>query len=662
MNDEQRIISLRKELERYNHSYYILDKPSISDFEFDKLLDELQELENKFPRLFDINSPTERVGDGLISSFETIDHKYPMLSLGNTYSEDDLFDFDKRIKKIINTDFEYVCELKYDGVSISLIYENGKLVQALTRGDGSKGDNVINNVRTIKSIPLEIFGDYPQRFEIRGEIFLPLKGFNKLNQQREKNYLEPFSNPRNTASGSLKMLDSREVSKRPLDCYLYYLLGENLPSDNHYTNLQHARKWGFKIPDEIEVFNNINDVNLFVGKWDNNRYNLSYEIDGIVIKVNNINTQSKLGYTAKSPRWAISYKFKALQAKTKLLSVSYQVGRTGAITPVANLEPILLAGTIVKRASLHNEDQIHKLGIKINDYVFIEKGGEIIPKIVSVSLKDRDSFATSIEFIKNCPECNEPLNRIGEDVKHYCINQINCLPQLKGRFEHFISKKTLNIDGLGPETIDLLFKNEKIKVLSDLYLLKYEDLLPLKKDGKKWSSNIIDGIEESKKITFEKVLFGLGIRYVGETISIILCKNFNTIDNLISASYEDLIDVDEIGDRIAQSIIDYFAVSSNIDLVKRLTDFGLQFNYLSKVKSSILKDKNIVISGKFEDYSREELKALVEEHNGKNISSISKKTTFVLAGENIGPSKLKKAINLEIEIININQFLNILNL
>jgi len=662
MNEQERIYSLRKEIEHHNHSYYVLDKPLVSDFEFDNLLKELQALEKEFPQYFDINSPTQRVGGGLINGFESINHKYPMLSLGNTYSEEDLIDFDKRIKKLIDNNFEYVCELKYDGVSISLIYENGKLISAITRGDGKSGDNVIDNVRTIKSIPLNLFDDFPEKFEIRGEIFLPIEGFNKLNEERKKENLEPFSNPRNTASGSLKLLDSKQVAKRPLDCFLYHLLGEDLPSDEHFKNLNCAKDWGFKIPNETQLCKNISDVINFVNKWEKDRDKLPYEIDGIVVKVNDITLQKKLGYTAKSPRWAISYKFKAIQAKTKLLDVSYQVGRTGAITPVANLEPILLAGTIVKRASLHNADQIEKLGIRINDYVFIEKGGEIIPKIISVSLEDRDLFTLPIKFIENCPECKCSLHKIDGDAKHYCLNQLNCLPQLKGKFEHFISKKTLNIDGLGPETIDLLFKENKIKVLSDLYLLQYEDLLPLKKDGKKWAGNIINSIEASKKIPFENVLFGLGIRYVGETVSVILCKNFDNINNLISATYEDLINIDEIGDRIAQSIVSFFNDYLNIKLIEDLQGFGLQFNYVSNVKSNLLKDKNVVISGKFLDYSRDELKSMVEQHNGKNLSSISKKTTFVLAGQNIGPSKLKKAVSLEIEIIDINQFLDMINL
>ena len=661
MNEYQSIALLRKELEHHNHAYYVLDNPVITDYEFDALLLKLEDLENKNPECFDANSPSQRVGGSLIEGFESVKHSYPMLSLGNTYSNDDLFDFDKRVKKFIEYDYEYICELKYDGVSISLIYEDGSLKKAITRGDGSSGDNVISNVRTIKSIPLELFGNYPNEFEIRGEIFLPINGFKKLNKQRIKNNLEPFSNPRNTASGSLKMLNSFEVSKRPLDCYLYHLLGEDLPSDNHYDNLQIAKDWGFKIPNETSKCNNIDEVTNYIKKWETERRNLPYEIDGIVIKINNLNTQNKLGFTAKSPRWAISYKFKAEQAKTKLISVDYQVGRTGAITPVANLEPIQLAGTIVKRASLHNADQIHKLDVRINDSVFIEKGGEIIPKITSVYLKDRDLFSIPIKFITNCPECNDPLQRIGDDAKHYCLNQLKCPPQIKGRFEHFISKKALNIDGLGPETIDLLFNSNKIKIISDLYLLKYDDLLHLKKDGKKWSSNIISGLESSKKISFEKVLFGLGIRHVGETVSITLCKNFKNINNLMSATYDDLIDVDEIGERIAHSIINFFGNLSNVNLINDLVNFGLQFSYINQSKSSKLESMNIVISGKFIEYSREELKSIVEEHNGKNISSISKKTTFVLAGENVGPSKLKKAITLGIKVIDINQFLDIIN-
>ena len=661
MNEKERIFSLRKEINYHNHAYYVKDTPEISDFEFDALLNELINLENKFPEYFDVNSPTQRVGSSLVDGFETIDHNYPMLSLGNTYSEEDLFDFDTRTKKIISSDFDYVCELKYDGVSISLIYENGELVSAITRGDGKKGDNVISNVRTIKSIPLQLTGDYPSKFEIRGEIFIPIDEFNNLNIEREKQNLEPFSNPRNTASGSLKMLDSTDVAKRPLDCYLYHVLGENLPSKYHFENLQHAKKWGFKISSNTRICKNISDVIDFVKQWDSERNKLPFEIDGLVIKVNDLELHEKLGFTAKSPRWAISYKFKALQAKTKLKGITYQVGRTGAITPVADLKPVQLAGTLVKRASLHNEEQINKLGIQINDYVLVEKGGEIIPKIVGVSLKDRDLFNIPVDFIKDCPECGSELIKLEDDAKHYCINSSNCLPQIKGKFEHFISKKAMNIEELGPKTIDLLFDNNLIKNIADLYSIEYEDLLPFKKDGKKWASNVIEGIKKSKNIPFEKVLFGLGIRYVGETVSLKLCKNLNNIDNIISSTFEDLINIDEIGERIANSVIDYFNIPDNLDLIEKLKGFGLQFTYISNVSSNLLEGENIVISGKFEDYSRDELKKLVEKHNGKNLSSISKKTTFVLAGENIGPSKLKKANLLNIEIISINQFLQKIN-
>ena len=661
MNDKERIYFLRKEIDLHNHSYYVEDSPKISDFEFDILLNELIQLEEKHPELFDINSPTQRVGASLVDSFETINHTYPMLSLGNTYSEDDLIDFDNRIRKLISSDFDYVCELKFDGVSISLNYENGKLINAITRGDGKKGDNVISNVRTIKSIPLQLTGDFPQKFEIRGEIFIPIGDFKKLNTERIKHNLEPFSNPRNTASGSLKMLDSSDVAKRPLDCFLYHIIGEDIPSDKHYENLLLAKNWGFKISSDIQKCNDISAVIKYVNDWDKKRNNLPFEIDGIVIKVNNILLQEKLGFTAKSPRWAISYKFKALQAKTQLKGITYQVGRTGAITPVADLEPVQLAGTIVKRASLHNEEQINKLGIQINDYVFVEKGGEIIPKIVSVSLKDRDLFNVPINFIDNCPECDSKLIKLEDDAKHYCINSVNCLPQIKGKFEHFISKKAMNIEELGPKTIDLLFDNNLIRDISDLYALNYEELLPFKKDGKKWSSNVIDGIQKSKNIPFEKVLFGLGIRYVGETVSLILCKNLNNIDNIISSSYEELTNIDEIGERIADSVISFFKNSENLVLIEKLKSFGLNFNYVSKASSNLLQNQNIVISGKFINYSRAELKKIVEKHNGKNLSSISKKTTFVLAGENMGPSKLKKANLLNIKIIDINQFLEIIS-
>tara|TARA_B110000240_G_scaffold190783_1_gene232417 strand:+ start:2486 stop:4474 length:1989 start_codon:yes stop_codon:yes gene_type:complete len=661
MNDIDRIDSLRREIEDHNHSYYVLDNPTISDFNFDTLLLELQNLEKKLPHYFNSNSPTQRVGGGLISGFKSVNHNYPMLSLSNTYSDQDLIDFDNRVKKIISDNFEYVCELKYDGVSISLIYENGTLIKAITRGDGSKGDDVIKNVKTIKSIPLNLFGNYPNKLEMRGEIFIPLKGFEQLNIDRRKSGLELFANPRNTASGSLKLLNSTTVASRPLDCFLYYMLGDDLPSNNHFENLQKAKDFGFKIPIEIEKFSDINGVLGFVKKWNEKRHDLPFEIDGIVIKVNNINLQNQLGFTAKSPRWAISYKFKAIQAITRLLDVVYQVGRTGAITPVAILDPVALGGTTVKRASLHNKEQIDKLDLRINDAVFIEKGGEIIPKIVSVDKSSRDIFSLPIDFISSCPECKSSLSRIEGDVKHYCINHLFCPPQIQSRFEHFVSRKTMNIEGLGPETILLLLENNKIKSLSDLYELQIEDLLPFKKEGNKWAENIILGLEKSKSIPFEKVLFSLGIRHVGQTVALILSRYFMNIDNIISADFEDLVDINEIGESIAISIIDFFSVDANLLLITKLKNFGIQFDYKqSNFKSSLLKNMSILISGKFQDYSRDALKKIIEENKGKNISSISKKTTFVLAGENIGPSKLKKAKDLNIKLLSINDFLKII--
>jgi len=661
MNDIDRIDSLRRELEDHNHSYYVLDNPTISDFNFDTLLLELQNLEKKLPHYFNSNSPTQRVGGGLISGFKSVNHNYPMLSLSNTYSDQDLIDFDNRVKKIISDNFEYVCELKYDGVSISLIYENGTLIKAITRGDGSKGDDVIKNVKTIKSIPLNLFGNYPNKLEMRGEIFIPLEGFEQLNIDRRKSGLGLFANPRNTASGSLKLLNSTTVASRPLDCFLYYMLGDDLPSNNHFENLQKAKDFGFKIPREIEKFSDINGVLGFVKKWNEKRHDLPFEIDGIVIKVNNINLQNQLGFTAKSPRWAISYKFKAIQAITRLLDVVYQVGRTGAITPVAILDPVALGGTTVKRASLHNKEQIDKLDLRINDAVFIEKGGEIIPKIVSVDKSSRDIFSLPIDFISSCPECKSFLSRIEGDVKHYCINHLFCPPQIQSRFEHFVSRKTMNIEGLGPETILLLLENNKIKSLSDLYELQIEDLLPFKKEGNKWAENIILGLEKSKSIPFEKVLFSLGIRHVGQTVALILSRYFMNIDNIISADFEDLVDINEIGESIAISIIDFFSVDANLLLVTKLKNFGIQFDFKqSNFKSSLLKNMSILISGKFQDYSRDALKKIIEENEGKNISSISKKTTFVLAGENIGPSKLKKAKDLNIKLLSINDFLKII--
>ena len=659
MNVQDRIVFLRSELQQHNYNYYVLDKPTISDFEFDMLLNELIDLEKQNPQYYDANSPTQRVGGELIKSFDTVAHEYRMLSLGNTYSAEELVDFDKRITKLVETDIEYVCELKYDGVSISLKYENGELKQALTRGNGTHGDDVTVNVKTINSIPLKLKGDYPSKFEIRGEIFLPHKGFEQMNEKRIANDLEPFANPRNAASGSVKMQDSKEVAKRPLDCFLYYLLGKELPSQRHYENLQTAREWGFKIPHEIEVCSSIDKVINFVNYWDNKRHHLPYDIDGIVIKVNDLRLQEQLGFTAKSPRWAISYKFKAEQVSTVLNEITYQVGRTGAITPVANLEAVLLAGTVVKRASLHNADQISKLDIRVGDKVFVEKGGEIIPKIVGVALKERDLFSQPTVYISHCPECNTSLVRSEGDAKHYCPNDLMCPPQIKGKFEHFISKKAMDIDGIGPETIDLLFENQLIASIPDLYDLKKEDLLPFKKEGEKWASNIIEGLEQSKAIPFERLLFALGIRYVGETVSKVLVKEFQHIDHLMIADKERLENVDEIGEKIAESVVLYFQNKENIKLIDRLKNQGLCFEIgeESKAISSQLSGMSIVISGVFSHFSRDELKKLIEQHGGKNVSSISKKTTFVVAGENMGPSKLQKAEKLNVPLLSEDEFI-----
>jgi len=659
MKSQERIAFLRKELSAYNHAYYVNDAAVISDFKFDQLLIELQQLEDNNPHLFDANSPTQRVGGELLDGFKAVKHNYRMLSLGNTYSAEDLHDFDVRINKLTDDDFEYVCELKYDGISISLTYENGELTQALTRGDGTQGDDVTVNVKTIKSIPLRLKGDFPEKFEIRGEIFLPIAALTSMNVIRVQQGLEPYANPRNTASGSLKLLDTKEVAKRPLDCYLYHLLGEDLPSNMHFDNLQKAREWGFKIPSEIETHKSINEVLKFTEKWDIKRHDLPYEIDGIVIKVNDINLQEEMGFTSKSPRWAISYKFKAEQAVTILEEITYQVGRTGAITPVANLTPVQLAGTTVKRASLHNADQIQKLDIREGDKVFVEKGGEIIPKVVGVDLTYRDLFSQPTNYISYCPSCNTELVRKEGDVKHYCPNSESCSPQIKGRFEHFISRKAMNIDGLGGETIELLIQEGLISEISDLYLLGKEDVLPLERIAEKSAANLILGLEASKNIPFERVLFGLGIRYVGETVAKVLVKHFKTIDRIIIADMETMISVDEIGHKIAESIVFYFSQQKNIDLIIALKNSGLQF--VSKIedtsKSDLLKGMKIVVSGVFNKYNRSELNRMIEEHGGKNVGSISKSTTFVLAGENMGPSKKEKAETLGVNMVNEDEFL-----
>ena len=659
MDVEERIAFLRQEVSKHNHKYYTLDNPSISDFEFDSLFKELQHLENNYPQFSDSNSPTQRVGGEVIDGFTTVSHKYSMLSLGNTYSEADLLDFDARIKKKIDQPIRYVCELKYDGVSISLTYKNGTLFQAITRGDGTKGDDVTKNVRTIKSIPLKLQGNYLNEFEIRGEIFLRLSDFKKMNAKRVTAGLEPYANPRNTASGSLKLLDPKEVAKRPLDCFLYYLLAEDIPTNSHFENLQYAKSWGFKVPNEIEKFNDIDGVISFVQLWEDKRHNLPFEIDGIVIKVDDVNIQQEMGDTAKSPRWAISYKFKAEQVSTRLNKITYQVGRTGAITPVANLEPVQLAGTTVKRSSLHNADQIAKLDIRVGDIVYVEKGGEIIPKVVGVELKDRDLFSSPTVYINNCPSCNTQLIREEGDAKHYCLNKAECFPQIIGRFEHFIGRKAMRIDSLGSETIELLIKKRLVSEISDLYTLQVGDLLPLKKDGRKWAENIITGINKSRVIPFDRVLFALGIRYVGETVAKKLTTHFITIDNLMKASFKELVDVDEIGNKIAESLVDYFSEQNNIDLIEQLRSHNLCFRAVNKEEnlSDKLHGKSIVISGVFQKYSRNELKKLIEKHGGKNVGSISKKTTFVLAGKNIGPSKQERAEKLGIPLVSEDEFL-----
>ena len=659
MNVFERIQFLRTELRQHNHSYYVLDKPIISDFEFDKLLEELIRLESENPNFFDPHSPSQRVGGEVTKNFNTVKHQYPMLSLGNTYSEEDLRDFDKRIHKLVEDQIEYVCELKYDGVSISLTYENGQLTQALTRGDGTKGDDVTANVKTIKSIPLQLQGNFPSLFEIRGEIFIPHAGFEAMNAEREQSGFETFANPRNTASGSLKMQDSKEVAERPLDCFLYHILGKQIQYDFHYDSLEAAKSWGFKVPSETECCKDIDAVIRFVQKWDKLRHDLPYDIDGIVIKVNSLQHQEQMGFTAKSPRWAIAYKFKAEQVLTNLNEITYQVGRTGAITPVANLEPVLLAGTIVKRASLHNADQIAKLDIREGDKVYVEKGGEIIPKIVGVEKQDRDLFSQPTFFITECPECASELIRTEGDAKHYCSNSEECPPQIKGKFEHFISRKAMNIDGLGPETIELLFKEGLVQSIPDLYELRMEDLLPLERMAEKSAENLLKGLEASKQIPFERVLFALGIRYVGETVAKKLAKHYQHMQALLDASQEDLENVEEIGEKIAKSVVLYFADESNRNIVQRLAKHALKMEVAEEDKalSNALEGASIVVSGVFTQFSRTDLKKIIEQHGGKNVGSISKKTTFVIAGENMGPSKRQKAEDLGVPLISEEEFI-----
>lgn len=659
-----RIAELREQLHTYNHNYYVLSQPKISDYEFDMLLNELIDLEKQFPEFYDSNSPTQRVGSDINLEFKQAEHKYPMLSLGNTYSEEEIRDFENRIKKLIDGDVEYVCEMKYDGTSISLTYQNGKLVQAVTRGDGVKGDDVTANVKTIRSVPLQLSGEgYPEEFEIRGEILMPFSVFNDLNEEREEIGEAPFANPRNAASGTLKMQNSSVVAKRKLDCYLYYLLGKEIPSRNHYDNLLAAKNWGFKIPANTALCKNIDEVIAFIKEWDEKRDSLPVPIDGIVIKVNSLDLQEELGFTAKSPRWAISYKYKAERVSTKLEKVTYQVGRTGSITPVANLEAVQLAGTTVKRASLHNADIILNLDLHENDTVYVEKGGEIIPKIVGVELSERSAEAQVIKYIEECPECGTSLVRKEGEANHYCPNDRGCPPQIKGKIEHFISRRAMDLDGLGEETIDLLFQKNLISDIAGLYRLTKEDIIPLERMGDKSAERILTSIENSKQVPYERVLYALGIRYVGITVAKKLAKAIPSINKLAASTLEELIQVDEIGVKIAESIVEYFSGEYHQKLIAQLKEFGLQLEkeiVENENASDTLDGLSIVISGSFSKYSRDELKEMIELHGGKNVSSISKKTSFLLAGEKVGPSKLEKVEKLGIGLKTEDEFLEMI--
>jgi DNA ligase (NAD+) len=658
----QKIQELREELNLHNHNYYVLDKPTISDFEFDQKLKQLQDLEAQYPEYFDENSPSQRVGGTITKNFMTVVHQNRMYSLDNSYSKEDLLDWEVKIQKVLgNVTLQYTCELKYDGASISITYENGLLKQAVTRGDGFQGDDVTNNIKTIKSIPLKIKGNYPQKFDIRGEIILPFEGFEKMNQDLIEIGEVPYSNPRNTASGSLKLQDSAEVAKRPLDCLLYFILGNSLPFNTQFEGLLTARNWGFKVPTQSKLANNLDEVFQFIDYWDAHRHTLPYETDGVVIKVNDFNQQNELGFTAKSPRWAIAYKFKSEQVTTTLNSISYQVGRTGAITPVANLEPVQLAGTIVKRASLHNADQIEKLDIRVGDEVFVEKGGEIIPKIIGVA--KRGNQANPTKYITHCPECKTELVRQEGEANHFCPNFYGCPPQIIGRIQHYISRKAMDIEGLGGETVALLFNNGLVKDYSDLYELTVEQVTPLERMAQKSAENLVNGIEKSKEIPFERVLFALGIRYVGETVAKKLAKHYKSIEALSQASLMDLVLVDEIGDKIAQSVIEFFENQENRIIIERLKGFGIQFEVIEKYNpdaTNKLSGKSFVVSGVFEQFSRDDLKKAIEDNGGKVGSSISTKTDYLLAGENMGPAKLEKANKLGIAIISENDFIEMI--
>ncbi len=661
---QKRIAALREELDRHNHNYYVLDTPTISDYEFDMKLEELSGLEREHPEFYDPASPTVRVGGAVTKNFKTVAHQWRMYSLDNSYSKEDLEDWEKRIQRILgDADLEFSCELKYDGASINLTYEEGRLVRAVTRGDGFQGDDVTDNVKTIRSVPLQLKGDYPPKFDIRGEIILPLEGFAKMNRERLDAGEDPYMNPRNTAAGSIKLQDSALVAQRPLDCLLYGIVGENLGISTQFEALEKARSWGFKVPEVAQLCKSTAEVMQFVEHWDENRHTLPYETDGVVVKVNSIQQQEELGHTAKSPRWAMAYKFTTEQASTIMEKISYQVGRTGAITPVANLRPVLLAGTTVKRASLHNADQIAKLDVREGDTVFVEKGGEIIPKIVGVDLEKRKEGSLPTQYIDQCPECGTPLVRKPGEAHHFCPNETACPPQITGRIQHFISRKAMDIEGLGSETVELLYKQGLIANYADLYTLTVEQLLPLERMAEKSAENLVKGVEASKNIPFERLLFALGIRFVGETVAKKLALAHGDIDALMASSKEELMAVDEIGERIAESVLAFFAEASNREIVERLKSYGLQFSLSesrAQPRSDKLKGQVFVVSGVFQRMGREELKGIIEDHGGKVASSISSKTGYVVAGDNMGPSKKVKAESLGIPILGEEEFLQLL--
>jgi DNA ligase (NAD+) len=662
---QEKIERLRRELDEHNYNYYVLNAPTIDDRTFDEMMHELQGLEETFPQYFDPNSPTQRVGNDINRSFSQVEHRYPMLSLSNTYSIEEVSAFYERVRSgLMGEDFELVGELKYDGTSISLIYEGGRLVRAVTRGDGTRGDDVTENVKTIRSIPLQLRGnDYPDSFEIRGEILMPWAVFDALNKEREEQEEPLFANPRNAAAGTLKSQNSAVVAARGLDAYLYYLLGENLPADTHYENLQYARSWGFKVSDAVRKLHSVEEVKEYINYWDMERKNLPVATDGMVFKVNSLRQQKNLGYTAKSPRWAIAYKFQAEKALTRLNSVSYQVGRTGTVTPVANLDPVLLSGTIVKRATLHNEDIINALDLHIGDMVFVEKGGEIIPKITAVDISARLLIGEKVRFIRTCPECGTPLKRIEGEAAWFCPNEKGCPPQIKGRIEHFISRKAMNIEGLGSETIGQFYSLGLVRDASDLYTLQPDVIAGLERMGERSAQNIVDAVKQSCSVPFERVLFALGIRYVGETVAKKLALALHSIDRIIEATTEDLIRIGDIGVRIAQSVVAYFSDEDNLRFVERLRQYGVQMQITEErlsERTDKLSGATIVISGTFTHHSRDEYKVLIEQHGGMNTGSVSGKTTYILAGENMGPAKLEKARKLGVRILSEEEFLEMI--